>query len=151
MIDFDTSSLSPENVLPARILKLRARIQLGEAAAVISELEPKEALSNPDLGAVLLVARYVASPEDEDVKEQALDLARSEGDNLSVQLCVGTVLAELGLREEALALLARHQGSLDAYVSPTVYRTEGVYIKTLGRQGLRPQLYADEGIGTALP
>jgi len=31
-----------------------------------------------------------------------------------VQLCCGTVLANAGAYDEALALLAKHQGSLDA-------------------------------------
>lgn len=48
---------------------------------------------------------------------KAQELAKKEGDNLTVQLLCGTVLADAGLAEDALSLLAKHQGSLDAYVS----------------------------------
>lgn len=48
---------------------------------------------------------------------KAQELAKNEGDNLTVQVLCGSVLADAGLVEEALALLAKHQGSLDAYVN----------------------------------
>lgn len=47
---------------------------------------------------------------------KAQELAKKEGDNLTVQVLCGSVLADAGWVEEALALLAKHQGSLDAYV-----------------------------------
>lgn len=53
---------------------------------------------------------------------KAQELAKKEGDNLSVQVLCGGVLADAGLVEEALALLAKHQGSLDAYVFPLYFR-----------------------------
>jgi len=44
-------------------------------------------------------------------------LAEQHGqENLSVQLLVGIVLEKAGETEDALALLSKHQGSLDAYV-----------------------------------
>lgn len=55
---------------------------------------------------------------------KAQELAKKEGDNLSVQVLCGGVLADAGLVEEALALLAKHQGSLDAYVLPASRRWE---------------------------
>jgi len=45
---------------------------------------------------------------------EAESLAEKNGDNLSVQLLCGTVLADAEKHEQALALLSRHQGSLDA-------------------------------------
>ena len=47
---------------------------------------------------------------------EAEQLAQAEGDNAAVQICCGTVLARGGKVEEALTLLGKHQGSLDAYV-----------------------------------
>ena len=45
-------------------------------------------------------------------------LVEKEGQsNLTVQLVGGTVLEREGLTEEALAVLSKHEGSLDAYVS----------------------------------
>ena len=46
--------------------------------------------------------------------EKAQELAKARSDNLNVELCCGAILADAGLTEEALALLAKHQGSLDA-------------------------------------
>ena len=48
------------------------------------------------------------------VVEKAQELAKARSDNLNVELCCGTVLSDAGLTEEALTLLAKHQGSLDA-------------------------------------
>jgi coatomer subunit epsilon len=113
VVDFDTSSLSPENELPAQVLKLRARLALGEYDTVISEAKGNE----PDLVAARIAAEYLKAPSAESkAVSKAQDLAKKEPDNLTVQLLVGTVLAEAGQAEEALALLSKHQGSLDAYV-----------------------------------
>lgn len=112
---FDTSSFSSSNALSARILKLRAQLALGQHAAVLSELK---ITSNPDLSAVKVLAGYLQSvekgQEGGEAVEAARTLASAQGENLTVQLCCGTVLARAGETEEALALLARHQGSLDA-------------------------------------
>jgi coatomer subunit epsilon len=51
---------------------------------------------------------------DESAVEKAKMLAEKEGDSLGVQLMAGTVLARAGLVEEALAVLSKHQGNLDA-------------------------------------
>jgi coatomer protein complex subunit epsilon len=113
VVDFDTSSFSSENELPAQILKLRARLALGEFKKVASELKGDS--SSPDLVAASILAEYLKAPsEDSKAVSKAQDLAAKEGDNLTVQLLAGTVLAHAGLVEEALALLAKHQGSLDA-------------------------------------
>lgn len=111
--DFDTSSFSENNALPARILQLRARTQLGQASEVITEVK-KDASSSPDLAAVLCLAQYSQDPKDSKATEQAVELSKSKPDNLTVQLLCGTVLADAGMIEEALALLSKHQGSLDA-------------------------------------
>lgn len=113
VVDFETSSFSSENKLPAQVLKLRARLALGQYDGIISELKGGPA----DLVAVRIAAEYLKAPsEDSKAVSKAQDLAKKEGDNLTVQLLCGTVLADAGLVEEALALLSKHQGSLDAYV-----------------------------------
>jgi len=73
----------------------------------------------PDLAAAGILARWsqeqASGSEDTAAVEEAAQLAAKEKDNLSVQLLCGTVLAGAGKYDEALALLGRHQGSLDAY------------------------------------
>lgn len=117
VIDFDTSSLSSSNALPARILKLRARLALGQYDAVIEEANAEPRV--PDLQAAKALALYLQDAEKngQAAVAAAQKLAGEAGDNLSVQLLAGSVLANAGLTEEALSLLARHQGSLDAYVT----------------------------------
>ncbi|KAL1387648.1 coatomer epsilon subunit-domain-containing protein [Phyllosticta capitalensis] len=114
VIDFDTSSLSSSNALPARILKLRARLALGQYDAVIEEANAEPRVS--DLQAAKALALYLQDAEKngQAAVAAAQKLAGEAGDNLSVQLLAGSVLANAGLTEEALSLLARHQGSLDA-------------------------------------
>ncbi|KAF2422756.1 putative coatomer subunit epsilon [Tothia fuscella] len=113
VIDFDTSSFSSENELPARILKLRARLAVCEYSEVASKL--KGDTSSPDIIAASILAEYLKAPsEDSKAVAKAQSLAAKEGDNLNVQLLCGSVLAHSGAVEEALALLAKHQGSLDA-------------------------------------
>ena len=58
VIDFDTSSFSAENVLPARILQLRAQIASGQAEEVLADVEGEDEV--PDLAAVKAFAQYIA-------------------------------------------------------------------------------------------
>ncbi|KAJ9141640.1 Coatomer subunit epsilon [Pleurostoma richardsiae] len=110
VVDFDTSSLSPENALPARVLQLRARVALGQADEVLAEVK---GAAEPELKAVAALAAYRLGKTDDAVKE-AEALAQPSGDNATVQVLAGTVLQGAGKSEEALALLAQHQGSLEA-------------------------------------
>ncbi|KAI0881663.1 coatomer epsilon subunit-domain-containing protein [Annulohypoxylon maeteangense] len=110
VIDFDTSALSPENELPARVLSLRAQIALGQAEEVIADVEGE---SEPELAAIGALAQYITGEKDEAVKTIE-ELASSAGDNQTVQVIGGTVLQAAGKSEEALALLSQHSGSLDA-------------------------------------
>ncbi|KAL0254553.1 hypothetical protein SLS55_010030 [Diplodia seriata] len=112
VVDFDTSAFSSANALPAQVLKLRARLALGEHDAVAAEAAASPGV--PDLQAAGALAASLKNHADEKAVATAQELAASAGDNLSVQLLAGTVLANAGLTEEALALLAKHQGSLDA-------------------------------------
>ncbi|KAI0144222.1 coatomer epsilon subunit-domain-containing protein [Hypoxylon sp. NC0597] len=110
VIDFDTSALSPENALPARVLVLRARIASGQAEDVIADVQGE---SEPELVAVRALAEYSLGKTDAAVKTIE-ELASTAGDNTTVQVVGGTVLQAAGKSEEALALLSQHSGSLDA-------------------------------------
>ncbi|KAK3988299.1 coatomer epsilon subunit-domain-containing protein [Cladorrhinum sp. PSN332] len=110
VVDFDVSSLSPENALPARVLQLRARVALGQAEDVLADVQGEK---EPELEAVAALAEQALGNTDKAV-EIAESLAQSAGDNATVQLVGGTVLAAAGKSEEALALLGNHQGSLDS-------------------------------------
>ena len=114
VVEFDTSSLSETNAIPARVLQLRARIALGEQDQVISEVEKED--DTPDFAAVKAFAEHTKDPEDESSKQKAVELSKSDSNNLTVQLLCGTILSNVGMKDEALALLAKHEGSLDAYV-----------------------------------
>jgi coatomer protein complex subunit epsilon len=77
---------------------------------------------------VKLLADY---EQGKDVLSQAKKLAEQHGqDNLSVQLLVGIILERAGETEEALALLSKHQGSLDAYVSQKASHASTVRLTT---------------------
>lgn len=113
VIDFDTTSLSSANTLPARILKLRAQCALHDYSAVLSSTNNSSSSSSPDLSAIRAYARY-ASTGDSSAVATASSLADSASDNLTVQLMCSAVLARAGETEKALGLLAQHEGSLDA-------------------------------------
>ncbi|KAF5567714.1 coatomer epsilon subunit [Fusarium phyllophilum] len=110
VIDFDTSSFSPDNALPARILVLRARLALGQAEDVLDDVKGD---SQPELQALGALAEFNLGKADSAV-ETIEKLASSPANNTTVQVIGGTVLQAAGKSEEALALLTQHQGSLDA-------------------------------------
>jgi coatomer protein complex subunit epsilon len=107
VIDFDTTGLSPENALPARVLSLRAQIALGQAEDVIADVQGEQ---EPDLAAVGALAELAAGNEAKAVT-LAEKLAQESADNATVQVLAGTVLQAAGKSEEALALLSQHQGN----------------------------------------
>jgi coatomer protein complex subunit epsilon len=107
VVDFDTSSFSPDNALPARVLVLRARLALGQAEDVLSEVKGE---SEPELQALGALAESNLGKTDSAV-ETIEKLASSAADNTTVQVIGGTVLQAAGKSEEALALLTQHQGS----------------------------------------
>jgi hypothetical protein len=108
VVDFDTSAFSSDNALPARVLQLRARIALGEAAAVAAEVKGES--GTPELAAVGALAQLAQGQADAAVAA-AEALASSAGDNAVVQVLGGTVLQAAGKSEEALALLSQHSGN----------------------------------------
>lgn len=107
VVDFDTSSFSPENALPARVLVLRARIALGQAEDVLAEVKGQ---SEPELESLGALAECSLGRTDSAVKTIE-KLASSAADNTTVQIIGGIVLQNAGKPEEALALLSQHQGS----------------------------------------
>lgn len=111
VIDFETSALSPENQVPARALKLRAQIALGQYDEALADPSIEE--DSPDLTAVKALALQ-SSGKTDDALQLAQELAENYPDNNTVQVLAATVLQAQGLSEEALALLAKHQGNLEA-------------------------------------
>ncbi|GAW21031.1 hypothetical protein ANO14919_105440 [Xylariales sp. No.14919] len=111
VVDFDTSSLSSENEVPARVLVLRARIALGQAEDVLADV--KGETSEPEFAAVAALAQSALGQTD-DAAQAIEELAESAGDNQTVQVLGGIVLQAAGKSDEALALLSKHSGSLDA-------------------------------------
>ncbi|RSL96693.1 hypothetical protein BHE90_013871 [Fusarium euwallaceae] len=110
VIDFDTSSFSPDNALPVRVLVLRARLALGQAEDVLADVKGE---SDPALEALGALAELSLGKVDSAVKTVE-KLAASSADNTTVLIVGGTVLQAAGKSDEALALLTQHQGSLDA-------------------------------------
>ncbi|KAF1962139.1 hypothetical protein CC80DRAFT_434924 [Byssothecium circinans] len=109
VLDFDISSFSSSNALPSRILKLRSQIALGQAQDVASSLAKE---TTPDLVAVRLLAENELG---KNVLSEVRKLVEKEGqENLTVQLVGGIVLERAGETEEALNVLSKHEGSLDA-------------------------------------
>lgn len=111
VIDFDTSSLSPENNLPGRVLQLRAQVADGQAEDVIAQLEGEDQV--PDLVAVKALAEHALGDTSGALKEVE-QLVSTSPDNQTVQVLGATVLQAEGRSEDALNLLAKHQGNLEA-------------------------------------
>lgn len=107
VVDFDTSSLSPENHLPARLLQLRAQIQLGHAEDVEADVQGEK---EPALIAVGALAQQTLG-KGESAVSTIEKLAAEHGDNGAIQVIGGTVLAAAGKFEDALALLSRQEGN----------------------------------------
>lgn len=108
VVDFDTSSLSPENEVPARVLVQRARIALGQAEDVLADVQDET--SEPEFAAVAALAQS-ALGQAEDAVQAIEELAQTAGDNQTVQVLGGIVLQAADKSDEALALLSKHSGS----------------------------------------
>jgi coatomer protein complex subunit epsilon len=93
---------------------LRSRIALGQAEGVIAELEEERDV--PDLVMVNALAEYAVGDKSEAVQVAEI-LAGTSPDNATVQVVGGTILHAAGKSEDALALLGKHQGSLEACVN----------------------------------
>lgn len=111
VISFDASSLSSTNQLSARLLQLRSKLALSQYDEVISDLEGED--DEIDLAAVKAFAVYLRDHSDASIAEMER-LGAEKGGNGTVLLLVGTCLAREGRETEALGVLGRHEGSLDA-------------------------------------
>lgn len=76
---------------------------------------PASAASSPDLASVRALALYTSGKATEALSAVE-SLVEKEGENGTVQVLCGTVLALAERYEDALSLLSKHQGSLEALV-----------------------------------
>ena len=97
--------------LENEVLQLRAKIAIGQTEEVLAEVAGEENV--PDLAAVKALAQQVSGDVLASLKAAEMLAARNP-DNATVQVLAGTVLQAQGKSEEALALLAKHQGNLEA-------------------------------------
>ena len=94
---------------------MRAQVALGQAKEVLTSIGREGKL--PDFAAVKAFAQYSMGSTSNAVAEVER-LVETESENVNVQLLGGMVLQGAGKTEEALSLLSKHQGSLDAYELP---------------------------------
>ena len=111
MIEFDVSSLSAENVISARVLQLRAQIATSQAEEVVASLKKEH--DAPDFAAVKAFASYALGNTTQGLQEME-ELLQSVPENATVQVLGGALLHAAGKSEEALAILSKHQGNLEA-------------------------------------
>ncbi|KAF3936782.1 hypothetical protein ABW19_dt0203073 [Dactylella cylindrospora] len=109
VVEFDTKTLSKSNQTAATVFQLRSRIALGDAEEVLAELEGEDEV---ELAAVRALARF--NTDESEGVEEIEGLIESSPDNATVQVIGGIILQRTERTEEALALLSRHQGSLEA-------------------------------------
>lgn len=114
VLNFDPSSLSESNVIPARVFKLRAQIASDDAKGALSSIKNE---SGSDFTAVKAFAKYSLGDVSAAVK-QIQQLVETSSENATVQILGAIVLQAAGEMEEALSLLSKHQGNLEASVFP---------------------------------
>src|SRR5690606_11440782 len=88
VIDYDLSTLSPENQPAAKVLVLRAKLALGQAKEVLREVKGTE---EPELKAVAALAASEAGKAEE-AAALVEELAEEHAGNGTVQVLGGTVL-----------------------------------------------------------
>ncbi|PWW78259.1 hypothetical protein C7212DRAFT_323439 [Tuber magnatum] len=110
VINHDTSGLSAENSIPSRVYKLRSQIASSQAEGIAAELEGED---SPDLAILKAYAEYSQGNTEDSVKTVE-SLVEASPDNATVQIIGATVLHVEGRSEEALTLLSKHQGNLEA-------------------------------------
>ena len=104
-------SVCAENVVPARVLKLRAQIAIGQAEQVVESAQKEHGA--PDFAAVKAFALHAEGDTEAGLQEME-ELLQSEPGNPTVQVLGGTLLQAAGKSEEALVALTKHQGNLEA-------------------------------------
>lgn len=121
VIEHDISGVSAENKLAARVYVLRARIASGDAESVLAELEGEDGV--PDLAVVRALAEY-ESGDTTSAVEALETILSSASDNAIVQVVGATILHSEHRSDEALRLLGKHQGNLEACVPSTALHIE---------------------------
>lgn len=110
VLDFDTSALSQSNITTARVLKLRAQIANGDIQGALASIEKEK---GPDFAAVKAFAQH--SKGDTSTAEKQIEpLVEKSSENATVQILGSVILQAAGRTEEALSLLSKHQGNLEA-------------------------------------
>lgn len=100
---------------------------MGQAKEVLAAIGREG--NAPDFAAVKAFAQYSSGNTSNAVSEIE-SLVETESENTTVQLLGGTVLQTAGKTEEALSLLSKHQGNLEAYgISP--FHTALIRARTL--------------------
>ncbi|KAL8734627.1 MAG: hypothetical protein Q9181_003127 [Wetmoreana brouardii] len=140
VLDFDTSSLSQSNVTTARVLKLRAQVASGDAQGAISSAKKE---NGPDFKAVNALAQYSLG-DTSGAETQVDQLIESSSENATVQILGGIVLQAAGRTEEALSLLSKHQGNLEASVLPEPISARSPLITQIHLQQNRTDLALKE-------
>ncbi|RAL64010.1 hypothetical protein DID88_003198 [Monilinia fructigena] len=100
----------PRECTPSARCILRAQIALGQSEDVLADVQGEDDVELKAVGALAILAN---GDEDKAV-EIVTKLAEGSSDNVVVQVLGGTVLQAAGKSEEALQLLALHQGNLEA-------------------------------------
>lgn len=98
----------------AQLYKYRARIELGEAAAVAVEME-EAGTTGAGFEAVRAYADYRAGKKEKAIKDIE-ELIQADADDNTVQVIAATVLVNEGRTDEALELLSCHENNLEAYI-----------------------------------
>jgi len=96
----------------AALYKYRARIELGDAKGVATEMNSAGS-TGASFEAVKAYAEYL-SGEREKGMEDIEELVAADGDDSTVQVIGGTMLYNEGKVTEALELLMRHENNLEA-------------------------------------
>jgi coatomer protein complex subunit epsilon len=114
-VSTDLSTFEADHKLLALSLILRAQIASGDAAAAIKKIDKSDQKGTPELKATRTLAQYVKG--DKAAGTKAIEeLIATEGDNGVVQVIGAILLQNEGRSEEAITLLGKHQGNLEAYV-----------------------------------
>jgi tetratricopeptide (TPR) repeat protein len=98
----------------AQLYKYRARIELGQAAAVAAEMQ-EVGTTGAGFEAVRAFADYRSGKKEKAV-EDAEELIQADSDDNTVQVVGATVLYLEGRIDEALDLLSKHENNLEAYI-----------------------------------
>lgn len=98
----------------AQLYKYRARIELGEASAVASEMQ-EVGTTGAGFDAVRAYADYQTGKKETAVKDIE-ELIQADADDSTVQVVAATVLFNEGRTDEALELLMNHENNLEAYI-----------------------------------